>query len=297
MKIRFRSFALAAVLLTPVAPVHAAEPLRLKPSSPWHAHHEREYCRLGRSFGVGDDMIQIVFEQHEPSDNFSLLLIGKKMRKVADPAHAWIAFGPTSPSERYFYTPASVGELPAWMIGSARLVPLSADVKKRKERGSKDEKIDVSEIAPEQEAAVREILIDRPLSKPVILETGSMARPFAALRLCTDKLITEWGLDAEQHKTAQSKPQPISNPGSWVTSNDYPAAMWVKGQTGIVEFRLIVDTVGRVESCHIQVATKPAGFNDVVCDRISKRATFRPALDKDGQPMRSYYQNTVRFQF
>lgn len=297
MKIRCHSFALAAVLVTPVAPAYAAEPLRLKPSSPWHAHHEREYCRLGRSFGTGDDLIQIIFERHEPSDSFRLMLVGKKMRKEANPSHAWIAFGAETAPERYLYTSGSLGDLPTWIITSARLVPVPADVKKQRERQDWDERIDLPEITPMHEAAVRDVLVGRPLSKPVILETGSMARPFAALRECTDQLITEWGLDAKLHKSARSKPQPTSNPGTWITDRDYPQEMRIKGQPGLVEFRLIIDPAGRVESCHIQVATKPAGFNDVVCDRLTKRATFSPALDQDGQPMRSYYQNTVRFQF
>jgi outer membrane biosynthesis protein TonB len=67
------------------------------------------------------------------------------------------------------------------------------------------------------------------------------------------------------------------------------------GQGAIVNFRLLVDAAGSVTGCFIQQTTRLKEFDDAVCKSISRRAKFDPALDKDGKPILSYYNNTVRF--
>ncbi len=117
----------------------------------------------------------------------------------------------------------------------------------------------------------------------------------AALSRCTDELLEHWGIDVAAHKTLRRKTTPIGSPARWITPQDYPLPLLSKGDQSIIQFRLTVDSTGKPTGCHIQTEMKPAGFNDVVCAALMKRAKFLPALDEDGNPVASYYINSVIF--
>lgn len=130
----------------------------------------------------------------------------------------------------------------------------------------------------------------------IVLDTGPMGGPLAALTACTDDLLRGWKVDVEAHRTLSRPATPVGNPGSWLKNGDYPPAMLARGMQGIVHFRLVVDTTGKPASCHIQQSTRPAEFDEAVCKGIIRRATFEPALDANGKPVVSYYLNRARFQ-
>jgi len=67
------------------------------------------------------------------------------------------------------------------------------------------------------------------------------------------------------------------------------------GSQGIVNFRLTIGTDGVPTACHIQISTRPEGFEKAVCSGIMKRARFTPARDAKGDPLVSFYVNTVIF--
>jgi hypothetical protein len=285
--------------LTPllfIAPlVHAApDPLRLKPSSLWNVRHEMEFCRLGRAFGEGDQSVQLTFERFGPGDEFRLLISGKAMRERATTSVS-IRFGAEQSPEMFGYTLGYFDKIPVWIVEAGRLVPRPDEMLRPKSKKIAFDAPAPPPVLPGVEAAVRYIELGRPFSQPIILETGSLGKPFTAFRECTDELLLKWGVDAERHRTAINLPVPIGSPGDWVTSSDYPIAMEIRGQPALVNFRLMVDEAGQVESCHIQQSTHPDGFSRV-CEYLKRRATFAPARDKDSKPMRSYYRNIIRFQ-
>ena len=151
-------------------------------------------------------------------------------------------------------------------------------------------------IGMEREAAVTFLALDKPLRKPLILDTGAMYKPLAALSQCTENLVARWGIDVKRHADRSQNVVPINNPGYWVTSADYPQDMLRKSQPGLVAFRLIVDEAGNPTSCHIPPTNREKGFDAVVCAALMKRAKFSPALDNQKKPMISYYISRVRFQ-
>lgn len=117
-----------------------------------------------------------------------------------------------------------------------------------------------------------------------------------ALRKCVDELLSHWGVDVERIKTATRMPVPKGNPGSWIGVSDYPKDLLRKGAQGLVNFRLSVDKNGRATDCHIQSSTRPEGFDKAVCEAISKKARFKPALDAEGNPFAAYWISRVRFE-
>ena len=118
----------------------------------------------------------------------------------------------------------------------------------------------------------------------------------AAMRRCTDELLTHWGIDLEQHRHLTRGVRPASNPGNWLNSKDYPTKLLRQGMQGIVQIRLSIDERGKPTACHIQQSTRPAEFDAAVCDGLMRRAEFEPALGAEGEPVPSYWHSSVRFE-
>ena len=104
----------------------------------------------------------------------------------------------------------------------------------------------------------------------------------------------ECGIDNDAKLPPTRPATPIGNPGNWMDSADYPREMLAQYRQGIVGVRLVVNEMGAVDKCFVDV-DKPGPFEEAVCQAITKHARFEPALDADGKPMRSLYTNTVRF--
>lgn len=296
MPMKMGGWVVGAALLSSSAPLVAAganAATALEPSTRWNVHYADDFCRLTRDFGVGDSRITVVIDQFGPGDEFRLTLAGKPMKRRAAAGEAAIRFGSSFSEQRLRFYSGTIGkDLPAWIfatgVGFRPMPP-----------GDKRTVGDVlSAIAPltdAEKASVTTIDIGSPLRHSVRLQTGSMQPVFAAMERCTDELLTHWGIDVARHKTLSRPVIPEGNPGRWLTSFDYPQDMLRKRMPGIVEFRLTVGEDGRATACHIQQSTDSEGFDATVCGELMRHARFKPALDKDGKPMISYYRSTVRF--
>jgi Gram-negative bacterial TonB protein C-terminal len=298
----FQKLALGLACTTlPVSAIAAPkEPLRLKPSSKWISDYMKDGCRLMREFGEGDDKSLIIMNRFAPQESFSLTLAGKPF-KLAKTADAKVQFGPTEAEQDVNFMAGTLGDLPSLvMSGEMRLAPVSASelaaIKLAEKKPKELTQINIEPLGAEREKKVTFVKIGRPRRQAVILELGAMDKPLVALDTCITDLVNSWGLDAAKHKTMTRPVLPASNPGNWMNSEDYPIRMLHAGQPAIVEFRLDVDETGRATGCHIQQTTRPKEFDRAVCSAIMRKAKLSPALDAQGQPMKSYYQNTARFQ-
>lgn len=122
-----------------------------------------------------------------------------------------------------------------------------------------------------------------------------MFPPMEAVRACLGKLVESWGLDPAEQANLTSLPKPLSNPGEWVVSKDYPKEALQSGQQAMTSFRMIVGADGLPESCNIQSATAGAGFRETACRAVMRRARFEPARDAQGNPRRSYWAETIHW--
>jgi TonB family protein len=272
------------------------EPLRLKPASKWISDYQPDGCRLMRQFGEGDNAVILTMNRFAPTDGFGMILHGK-MFKNKSPGDVSLQFGPTETEQKIAFLAGNSGKLPALISASdMRIAPMPVDQLKDIERTKAPQFVKGPPLGAAREKAVKYLQIGRPMRKPVILELGAMDKPFAALSACITDLVTSWGLDAEKHKNLVRWAIPTSNPATWMRSSDYPMDMLSAGQPALVEFRLEVDESGAATKCHIQQTTRPEEFDNAVCKAMLKKAQFQPALDAQGKPLKSYYQNTVRFQ-
>ncbi len=88
---------------------------------------------------------------------------------------------------------------------------------------------------------------------------------------------------------------PKGNPGSWATTNDYPARALREEREGTTGFRVTVGPDGKVTDCQITSSSGSPDLDDAACSNIRRRARFTPATDGEGQPTSGSYANRVRW--
>lgn len=296
----------AAFVLALASPA-IANTTRLAPSSPWQINYADDSCRLARVFGTDTNRIYLMLDRFEPSETFQFLMAGNLVSRAQGMVSTKLTFGPGEDEQSYQLIAATQNRLPA-VLGSSVVLGMRAEpeataaARAQAQDDAGGKKATTPEpsprfqpMTPEREAAVRYIEITGASRRPIVLETGPMGEPMAAMRRCTEELLTHWGIDVEAHRGISRGPRPISNPGQWFGSGDYPHKMVMEGVEGLIRFRLIIEDDGRIGGCHIQQSTRPAEFDRAVCNAMTKRGKFTPALDADGRPIRSYWRSSVRF--
>ena len=295
----------AALLLASPTALHAQDkpPVILTPTSPWNVNYADDSCRLGRTFAEGDGQAVFLIDQFEPGPTMNVLVASKSFRGYAGNKVS-TRFGPSG-AERTIdrLIDATFGKIgPAIMVNRVVLADNTASNSAHLASDGGDATpsdatvlVEAKEATPEQAQAITWFEVQRGSRAPIRFALGPMREPMAALRACTEELLTHWGIDVAAHKSLSRRVMPRSNPGTWVSSEDYPAHLARGGVQGLIQFRLLVDEKGEVTSCHIQQSTRPAEFDKKVCDIMSRRARFDPALDAAGRPVRSYWRSSFRF--
>lgn len=281
----------AAAFIMLGSPLNAAATVDLAPSSKWNVNYRDDFCRLSRAFGTGNESVVAMFDRFEPGQSFKLTLVGQRFKSVLPGRELNLRFGPDEAEQkRLFFTGDFGKDLPALIVRGALRV--EGDDKQRRHPAPAGPR---PPIAAERFAAVRALEIGSPLRAPLRLQTGSLAAANRALDTCIDDLLKTWGIDTERHRTLSRPATPTNSPQRWIVSEDYPEMARMRGAQGIVDFRLSVGTDGKPTACHIQQASRPADFDKAVCDAMMHRARFKPALDRDGQPLASFFRGTVNF--
>jgi protein TonB len=87
--------------------------------------------------------------------------------------------------------------------------------------------------------------------------------------------------------------RPRGTPGTWVTSDDYPAAALRSGEQGRTGFRLDIGADGHITACTVTQSSGSAELDQTACRMLMRRARFTPARDAAGMPIASDYANNV----
>jgi hypothetical protein len=288
-------FAAIGAAFAAAAPVYAAkEVLDLKPSSPWNVNYDTDRCVMGKAFGEGDQQVLLMFESYAPGEAFKLSLSGKPVKFNDINGDATVKFGPDENERKYAFTPGTLGkDNPAVFFNSVMIEGLSDDQIKLL---TSNPQYRWEPMGSAREAAIKVISIKGPFRKNLVLNINGLAKPFAALRKCTDSLAATWGVDIAKHARLKRLLTPKKSPATWIVSSDYPLNMLSEGKRSLIQFRLMVDITGNPTSCHIQQSNRVKEFDDTVCHALMKRARFDSALAEDGTPIASYYVSSVFFQ-
>lgn len=283
---RFVSLAGAVALAFVSLPVPAAAQT-FAPSGPWEISADADSCILKRSFGEGEDALSLELQRYFPGDIRAVIksktLVPTKsitMRYRLNEDPAWredIAKYNARPTEG-----SAVVFLPWAMllpqVHSGMTLPEIAEFFRTQDLRSHEKAAG---------AEVKTLTLEGAFEEAVTLRLGSLSAPISALNGCFDDQLTTWGIDvAAQNNLSRlvtptkSTQEKIYEPIAYIVSSGKPMDLTV---------RLIISPTGEIESCHFDKIKTPQAAVDSFCREIRRKVEFEPALDADGNGVRSAY--------
>ncbi|NQX93911.1 MAG: TonB family protein [Erythrobacter sp.] len=263
----------------------------LEPISGWNIDYGELRCRLTRGFGSQEEPHLLNFEQTAPSTHFNLNLAGPRVRSFAA-SNTYVGFVDNLPMRKTSNaTKADNDRFGPAMILTTYDLEGTADEDNTTENAGPVPTISSGLNLKQAELAAR-VTLSRG-KRVLIFETGSLRAPFEALNACTASLMEEWGFepDAEIPDT-QARLTNLSSVASVIQAR-YPAKATRDGESANIEIFVIVESDGSVSSCKLVKATAADSLESPACAVFTERAKFEPALDRAGNPMRSWYKTAI----
>lgn len=299
-----------------IHPAAAADTVILGPAGPWNINYDTDSCQLARTFGAGKDQVLLQMQTYNMSSIYTVMVAGQafKLKKpiMLDEGPRKQKYLGEKPNEfkgKFVYQFGPAGGLQAgWTRGAMIQAAGEADpvpallvgglslAGTRSTQDQSDWTTPKNLVLPDLalEAALNWFLVRNPEGKGVKLNTGSLAQPIAALRSCSLDLVKSWGIAVDDPDLAPVvSPVPTSNPGTWVTSNDFPSKELFAKTNAIIRFRIMVDAAGKSTSCKIQDETRNSELAAVTCRLMMQRSSFSPARNAAGLPVPGYYTNAI----
>ncbi len=123
---------------------------------------------------------------------------------------------------------------------------------------------------------------------------GRMADCIRSIRQSEDfDPFADRNASASPSTRSPNSPTPRGNPGSWVTTNDYPSSALRERAEGRVSFKLTITESGLISNCEITESSGHARLDETTCRLLRRRARFSPALDRSGNPTAGEYSSFV----
>lgn len=273
--------AMFGVIIAPEK-ARAKDEVSLAPVTPWNLDATQAGCALKRAFGDRVRPFMLELRWFEPGNDFQFIASGDEM----DGAVRWQAL-----EIQYGDLPSSAET--AFLLGTferqgqkpVKGVFVSSALKSKKDKSEA--------TSPEEEAAVTQISLGWLGKARFRIETGSLAKPIAAVRQCTRALVTSWGLDPQVQATLNRSAQPQSTETMLTAIKAiYPAESLLRSKQARINFLALIDDHGGVTSCRTVQSYNDPVFDDIAC-KVMKKTRFDPALDRNGNPVASYFVRTV----
>ena len=286
------AFALSGAVASP-APAEAAQ--GLAPSSPWTLDYDADSCALRRTFGSGSDQAIVEFRRFGPGLTLQTI-VGSSSQKARNSGRFRYRFDEAEDWQIAEYTIAMELQngYSAVLFTSPLSVPSSVVIGDLPQTESSPSWDAIEAAEREHAATIDEITLIGAFGRQVTLQLGSLEKPIEALQGCVDELMGHWDIDVEAHKSLTRPAVPV-NLAEVPRMMDYPPRMIRERMPGLVNVRLAIDEVGRVSDCRIQMPLSDPAFEESSCADIQHALDFDPALDKDGQPIASYWITRVVF--
>ena len=285
------ALAFALVSASPSLAADSDQPLVLEPSSNWNLDYGEEDCRLGRSFGEGEDKVILIFAKYAPGTDMEIMLTGRGLS--ADRARDFsYRFDPQQEVE---VDRPLFGDTPddgtIWQFSGGLLAAEDFDA----DDGLETEKQKTKSLEEDIAKKVESFTVQIGRKTPITLRTGKLSGAIAAMDVCLDNLVTSWGYDTADLATIATWPKPKGSITSWFNYRDYPGEALRKDLSGAVRFRLAIDATGSLTDCVIQSSYSDPSFPEKVCSEFLRKAKFEPARNAAGEGVASYWNNTVVF--
>lgn len=255
-----------------------AEPLEMTPSSSWVADYAEDSCALIRDFQAGDDKVTLQLRQFGPGDSFDVTIVSKTLARTRQAPR--VRF---EPDERFFDPPVPFSLENGDMRGVVYTDSLRPVALKTWPRPDWPEAERVA-----RERTITGLSIARTFERDLLLRTGRMDQPMAAMRACLDELLVRWGIDPVQQRALSRQPEPIDL-GDWLRRLGHPDGSRPEGGSASYRIRLVVGADGKPSSCIPDADWSGTAFGERICETAMRLARFEPALDADGAPIASLY--------
>lgn len=268
----FMSIAAMMATISPPA-IAAAEPQIFTPASPWAIDFASKSCVLSRSFSKGAESMSLRFELVAPETFGTLTVIGKPFGGISYSSNFQIRVGANQPALLQngwllIRAPAADGKpVPGVLV---RYINLS-------NQGPHSDAAD----APAATAKVAFQWDQQTLE----VQLGRMDTVLGTLKKCTDNLMQSWGYDPAVQNTLSRKPAINGNPSNWIY---FPETTKNTSNQTKLQVRVDLDEAGEPTGCEPLDADEVPDLAKSACAQLLKKAHFHPALDKAGNPVRSY---------
>lgn len=280
-RLAISGFAALASVVSNGALAQVGETVRLAPAGPWALEYADDSCRLVRTFGAGESAVTIGLTSYQPGGMFQLSAVGELTRPASSARTVKVELGNVESFDVGFLQVDFGGQPGLLVVNPITIGPLPTGVLEDMRAFRPFE----SYSTPEAEAQAVSIGFVDGMVHEFVAETGSLGAPIQALKDCTVELVTHWDIDHAAHPTRTRTPTPEIAPFRWIEARRYPREM---RQPTMINYRLIVDAEGKVADCHIAGLEPSNEFARITCAQL-REAKFAPALDAQGNPIRSYY--------
>ena len=289
---------LATALASPAyAQITTAEALaakkitRLEPISPWNIDYGDNRCRLARVFGSDDERHLVSFVQSAPRAGCNLTIAGRYIRPYTTSRKSYLGMRDNAPMRQL--ERAGIGEVagfgPAIILSSFSLARTEAE-----EAADEASKLRYAGVDPSKAETANSVTLA--LGKRALtFETGALKPAFEALNTCTRPMLTEWGLDPEEHESYRPPRLTHTQALAKAVGRKYPREALRRRQSGVFQMRLIVEADGTVSNCHLEQNTIADSLNSPACQIAMAVAEMEPAEDANGKPLRSFYATTITY--
>lgn len=266
------------------------EPIRLAPSGPWAIDYANESCRLARHFGEGESRVTFMLEGFQPGPRLFLTIVGEPVQLHRSSYEIPLRFGSSESEQTLTVIPTLSDDPPRILsVFPIKMFNDRSELELDSEQGH-------TAVVREWDAvafgnAIDWISFTPPSRDTVILETGPMAKPLAAMRRCTQDLLRLWGTDPDSYRT-ESRHVSLSTTAKNLRF-DYPVEMQRRGEGSITHIRLGVDELGKPTGCTVQKFVGYKNLSEAICKTFMNRARFEPALDASGEAIPSFFATHV----
>ena len=89
------------------------------------------------------------------------------------------------------------------------------------------------------------------------------------------------------------RPTPIGNPGDWFPPDAYPPEAKAQGLQGRTEFKLNIDSQGRITECDIAQSSGSPLLDSTTCALLVTNGRFAPARDPSGRAVPGVWQSAM----
>jgi TonB family protein len=127
--------------------------------------------------------------------------------------------------------------------------------------------------------------------RPAAVAQTAPAPDLAATALTADRLEMP-----DSRSALPRAAKPADNPGSWITTDDYPPSALRENLQGVVAMRFTILPDGHVRDCAVTRSSGSPLLDDTACGIFTLHARYWPARDRMGKAISAVETQTVKWQ-